>query len=89
MTSYNAEKLREKDYLDKITDSMACPCLPPGRTLLVLNTCLSERREEGGLSSAFTTGSSSTYKKSWDTSTTKATASMQIHLRYDVMCFSL
>ncbi|TKS83060.1 Poly(U)-specific endoribonuclease-B [Collichthys lucidus] len=44
-----------------------------------LNMCLLERLEEGGLSSAFTTGSSSTSRKSWDTLTTKATLSVQIH----------
>lgn len=60
------------------------PCRPLGPTPQVLNMCLLERREEGGPSSAFTTGSSSTYRRSLDTSTTKATASMQTHPRYTI-----
>lgn len=48
--------------------------------------CLSERREDDGPSSGFTTGSSSTCRRNWDTLTTKATVLMQIHLRYDGIC---
>lgn len=60
-----------------------CVFPSPGQTLQVLNTCLLERRGEVGPSSAFTTGSSCTYRKSWDTLTTRATASMLTHPRYD------
>lgn len=56
-------------------------CLLLGLTHQGLNMCLLARPEEGGQSSAFITGSSSTYKRSWDISTTKATASMPIHPR--------
>lgn len=62
-----------------------CVFPSPGQTLQVLNTCLLERREEVGPSSAFTTGSSCTYRKSWDTLTTRATASTLTHPRYDAM----
>lgn len=58
-------------------------CFPPGQILQVSSTCLLERRGDDGPSSDFTTGSSSTCRRSWDTSTTKATALMQIPPRYD------
>ena len=58
--------------------------LPPGRTPRGSNTCLLERREEAGPWLAFTTGSSSTCRRSWDTSITKATVSLHIHPRYAV-----
>lgn len=60
-----------------------CVFPSPGQTLQVLNTCSLERREEVGPSSAFTTGSSCTCRKSWDTLTTRATASTLTHPRYD------
>lgn len=61
--------------------SLVCPL---GQTRQGLNMCLLEKREGGGPSSAFTTGSSSTYRRSWVTSITKATALMQIHPRYPI-----
>lgn len=75
--------LRQKDVSDDIFTEMTSLCLPPGRTLQGLNTCLSARREVGVQLSAFTTGSSSTCKKSWGTLITRDTASMQIHPRYN------
>lgn len=61
---------------------LRCCVSPSDPTPRGSNTCSLERREEDEPSSASTTGSSCTCRRSSDTSTTKATASTQSRPRY-------